>query len=141
MATTADAERSSASFSVHLGVRLTSVAPDRVVGELTVEARHLNGVGKVHGGVLMAFADELGARGTVANLPAGCGTTTIESKTNFFRGIAAGVIRGESVPLHRGRNTMVWQTTIFDAEGKRAALVTQTQLVLRPEPTAPKSTA
>lgn len=37
---------------------------------------------------------------------------------------------GASVALHRGRTTMVWQTSIRNAEGKLCALVTQTQLVL-----------
>ncbi|MBI1778236.1 MAG: PaaI family thioesterase [Proteobacteria bacterium] len=123
-------------FREHLGILVREVTTEQVTGELVVGPEHLNAVGRVHGGVVMAFADELGARGTVANLPPGCQTATIESKTNFFRGIGPGMIRGESVPLHRGRNTMVWQTTVFDTAGKRAAVVTQTQMVLRPEPAA-----
>jgi acyl-coenzyme A thioesterase PaaI-like protein len=34
------------------------------------------------------------------------------------------------VPLHRGRTTMVWQTTIRNADGKLCSVITQTQLVL-----------
>jgi len=124
-------------FAKRLGIQIRSISKEQVVGELMVTEEHLNGVGRVHGGVLMALADDLGARGTVANLPPGCGTATIESKTNFFRGVGAGLIRGESVPLHLGRNTMVWQTTIYDRDGKRAAIVTQTQMVIRPESPSP----
>jgi uncharacterized protein (TIGR00369 family) len=79
----------------------------------------------------MAFADTLGAWGTVLNLAEGAGTTTIESKTNFLGPAPAGpVVVGETTPVHRGRRTMVWQTKITRADGKPVALVTQTQLVL-----------
>ena len=127
-------------FRELIGIVIREVTTEQVTGELSIRPEHLNGVGRVHGGVVMAFADELGARGTVANLPPGCGTATLESKTNFFRGIGTGIIKGESVPLHRGRTTMVWQTTIFDPAGKRAAVVTQTQMVLHPDPAATPKT-
>ena len=79
----------------------------------------------------MAFADTLGAVGTMANLPDGAGTTTIESKTNFIAAALAGTqVIGEATPVHRGRRTMVWQTRVDQPEGRLVALVTQTQLVL-----------
>jgi uncharacterized protein (TIGR00369 family) len=84
----------------------------------------------VNGGALMAFADVMGAAGTVANLPPGHRTGTLESKTNFFRAGAGPVLRGVSIPLHIGRTTMVWQTTIRNADGSVAAIVTQTQIVI-----------
>ena len=118
-------------FPEHLGIRLVSVDTELVVGELTVARSHCTAPGLMHGGAIMAFADTLGAVGTSANLPAGAGTTTIESKTNFFRGGREGtVVRGECRPLHRGRRTQVWQTNILNPEGKLVAQVTQTQMVL-----------
>jgi uncharacterized protein (TIGR00369 family) len=79
----------------------------------------------------MAFADTLGAVATVANLPKGTRTTTIESKTNFLGGAPLGTtVRGETTPLHRGRTTMVWQTRITGENEKLCAVVTQTQLVI-----------
>ena len=81
----------------------------------------------------MAFADTLGAIGTVASMPQGHGTATIESKTNFIGGAAEGsVVTGECTPVHKGRTTQVWQTRITNAQGKLVALVTQTQIVLPP---------
>src|SRR5215813_10940960 len=77
-------------------------------------------------------ADNLGGTATFLNLPAGAGTTTIESKTNFFAAVPLGdTLRAECTPLHRGRTTMVWQTRITRGDGKLAAIVTQTQLVMR----------
>jgi uncharacterized protein (TIGR00369 family) len=113
-----------------LGVRLVSVTKKRVTAEMPVKARHLNRSGRVNGGALMAFADALGATGTVANLPPGHRTTTLESKTNFFAAGEGPVLKGVSKPLHIGRTTMVWQTTIRNADRRLVAVVTQTQMVL-----------
>jgi uncharacterized protein (TIGR00369 family) len=88
----------------------------------------------LHGGAIMAFADTLGAVVAILNMPEGARTTTIESKTNFIRGAALGsAVTGESVPLHRGRTTVVCQTTVRSDAGKLVALVTQTQLVIAPK--------
>lgn len=114
-----------------LGMRLISVERDLLVGELDMRRELCTAPGLMHGGAVMAFADTLGALATMANLADESGTTTIESKTNFFRGGREGTtMRGETRPLHRGRRTQVWQTTITDAEGRLVAQVTQTQMVL-----------
>ncbi len=118
-------------FATLMGVTIVSVAPDLVVGELKVREDLCTRPAVLHGGATMAFADTVGAVATVANLPDGMTTTTIESKTNFFSGIPLGdTARAECTPLHKGRTTMVWQTKISRGDGKLAALVTQTQLVM-----------
>jgi uncharacterized protein (TIGR00369 family) len=113
-----------------LGVRAVSITKRRVVAEMRVKRMHINRSGRVNGGALMAFADVMGAAGTVANLRPGHRTGTLESKTNFFRAGAGPVLRAVSVPLHIGRTTMVWQTTIRNPDGHVAAIVTQTQIVI-----------
>jgi len=118
-----------------MGVRLREIAPDRVVGELAVRPDLCTTTGVLHGGAYMAFADTLGAVGTILNLTEGRSTTTTDSSTKFIAGAKVGtVVRGESVALHRGRTTMVWQTRITNVEGRLCAVVTQTQLVLEPRP-------
>jgi 1,4-dihydroxy-2-naphthoyl-CoA hydrolase len=116
-----------------LGIRLVEVTPDKVLATLEVRPE-LCTTGKIlHGGSIMAFADTLGAVGTVVNMPQGHGTATIESKTNFIGGAAEGTtVTGESTPVHKGRTTQVWQTRITNAEGKLVAIVTQTQIVMPP---------
>ncbi len=121
-------------FGELLGMRIVSATKDEVAGELTVREELCTTPGIMHGGAIMAFADTLGAMGTVMNLPPGAGTTTIESKTNFFAGARTGdTISGRCTPLHRGRRTMVWQTSVTNAEGRLLALITQTQMVLEPK--------
>jgi len=119
-------------FADLLGIELVSADADRIVGQMTVRPEFCTQPAVLHGGAIMAFADTLGALATVANLAEGTGTTTIESKTNFVGAAPAGTrIIGETIPIHKGRRTMVWQTKISTAEGKSVALVTQTQLILR----------
>jgi uncharacterized protein (TIGR00369 family) len=118
-------------FAIQHGLKLIEAGTERVVGQLQAEARHLNANGRVHGGALMAFADELGGMGAKLNLAEGRWTTTLESKTNFLRGALPGLLTGEALPLHRGSSTQVWQTTIRDAEARVIAIVTQTQMVMQ----------
>jgi uncharacterized protein (TIGR00369 family) len=117
-----------------LGIRMLEATPEKVVAELTVRDELCTIPGVMHGGAVMAFADTLGAVGTVMHLPQGAGTTTIESKTNFMGSAAPGMrLIGETTPLHLGRTTMVWQTRIQREDGKLVAQVIQTQLVLAPK--------
>ena len=114
-----------------LGVRLTSVAPDVVRAEMDVRPQLCTVGGVLHGGAIMAFADTLGAIGTAANLGEGQRTTTTDSSTKFIAAAKAGTrITGDCIALHRGRSTMVWQTSVRNSEGKLCAIVIQTQLVL-----------
>ena len=114
-----------------LGLTITRAEADVVVAQLLVRPEICTLGDTIHGGAIMAFADTVGAVGTVMNLREGQGTTTIESKTNFFAGAKVGtILTAESVPLHRGRRTQVWETRITNPEGRLVAKVTQTQMVL-----------
>lgn len=118
-------------FGGALGVRLTSVTEEGVTAELLVRDDLCTVPGVCHGGALMAFADQLGAVGTSMHLPPGAGTTTIESKTNFYRpGIAGTTLTAECRPVNLGRRLHTWQTNIRGSDGKLVAQVTQTQMVL-----------
>jgi len=114
-----------------MGIEFTEVTPEKTVARLTVR-KDLCTIGdNLHGGAIMAFADTLGAVAAILNMPQGARTTTIESKTNFIGGAPLGSrVTGESVPVHKGRTTVVRQTTIRSEAGKLVALVTQTQLVI-----------
>src|SRR5271166_98832 len=114
-----------------MGITVTAAEPERVVAELTVREDLCTAGDIMHGGAIMAFGDTVGALGTVVNLRAGQGTTTIESKTNFFAGSPVGTrLIAEAMPLHRGRRTQVWETRITNDQGRLVAKVTQTQMVL-----------
>lgn len=117
-------------FATELGIEVISATPCRVAATMAWAPQRCTTGGLLHGGAIMAFADTIGAIGAALNLPAGAGTATIESKTNFFRGIHDGSLNATSTPLHIGRRTIVMQTNITDVGGKLVAHVIQTQAVL-----------
>lgn len=119
------------SFAIFMGIKITHVSAERVTAELPMREDLNNRFNIMHGGAIMALADNLGGTATTANLKPGQSTTTIESKTNFFAAIPIGdIAKAECTPLHRGRTTMVWQTRVTRGDGKLCAMVTQTQMVL-----------
>ncbi len=125
-------------FPERLDLEFVSASPEEIVGRIRVQEIHCTTPGVMHGGAIMAMADTLGAYATVLNLPKGAGTTTIESKTNFFNRATTGEwVTGTCAALHKGRRTMVWRTEITREDGRLVASVTQTQIVLpaklRPE--------
>jgi len=117
-------------YAQALGMGVTAAGPEEVVGHLDWAAELCTTGGLLHGGALMTLADSLGAICAFLNLPPGAVTSTIESKTNLFRGVRSGRVHGTSTPLHVGRTTIVVQTDLRDDRGKRVALVTQTQAVI-----------
>jgi len=128
-----DAEELVASmpFAGLCGVEVTGTHKDQVTGSLAWSADRCTTGGVVHGAALMTLADTLGAVCAFLNLPPGAGTSTLESKTNFFRGLRAGAAHAVARPLHVGRTTIVVQTDVTDDDGRRLAQITQTQIVLR----------
>lgn len=118
-------------FAQHLGARLVRSGPDEVIFDMPVTQALANTNNVLHGGAIMGLADNAGGTGTLLNIPRARATTTIESKTNFLRPVRVGdVARATATPLHRGTRTQVWQTVVTRGDGKVAAIVTQTQMVM-----------
>ncbi len=132
----AKAFRFEGTFFETLGIRIIEATAQRVIAELAVRPELMTVGGRLHGGAIMSLADSVGAYGAYLALPQdAAGTTTIESKTNFFAGASAGVVRAEAVPLHVGGRTSVWQTRITNDAGRLVSQTVQTQLVLTKQPT------
>jgi 1,4-dihydroxy-2-naphthoyl-CoA hydrolase len=115
-----------------LGIEAHELSPDRVVLSLTWRPELCTSGGLLHGGAVMTLADTAGAACAFVNLPDGAaGTSTIESKTNFMRGVREnGTVTATASPLHAGRSTIVVETELRDAGGDLVAKTTQTQAVL-----------
>lgn len=119
-------------FSLACGIELESAAADEVRARLPWSKERCTAGGALHGGALMTLADSAAALCAFLNLPAGATTTTVESKTNFLRAVREGAAHAVARPAHTGRSLIVVQTDLQDDQGRRVALVTQTQLVLAP---------
>ncbi len=118
-------------FTAVLGAVATKAEPDEVRARLVWDETRCTSGGLIHGGVLMALADSVGAWCAFLHLPEGANTTTIESKTNFMRGVRSGTVEAVARPLHAGRTIIVVDTELRDDDGKLVARVTQTQAVLK----------
>ncbi|MFQ5562585.1 MAG: PaaI family thioesterase [Parvularculaceae bacterium] len=117
-------------FAKALGMVFTHISKDRLEAELEVTKERCTMPDVLHGGAIMALADNMGGVGAHLNMPPGATTATIESKTNFLRAIPVGQkVRAVTTPVNLGRTLQVWQTRISRADGKLAAIVTQTQLI------------
>jgi 1,4-dihydroxy-2-naphthoyl-CoA hydrolase len=125
-----DVLRDAMPFAASIGVEITSASADEVTGRIEWAAERCTADGVLHGGAVMTLADALAAACAYLNLPAGATTSTIESKTNFFRALRQGAVSGSARPLHIGRTTIVVQTDMRDDDGRRVALTTQTQAVI-----------
>ncbi|MGW5211013.1 PaaI family thioesterase [Streptomyces sp. NPDC004051] len=117
-------------FATQLGIELHEATPERTTGSLPWSPETCTAGGVLHGGALMALADSVGAVCAYLNLPPGAGTSTVESKTNFLRGVASGRVHATARPLHVGGTLVVVQTDLRDDEDRLVGQTTQTQIVL-----------
>jgi uncharacterized protein (TIGR00369 family) len=116
-----------------LGMVPIRAQPDSVVISVDWQPGLCTSGGLLHGGTVMALADSAGGVCAFLNLPDGAaGTSTIESKSNFFGGVRSGTVTATARPLHVGSTTIVVETEVRTDDGKLRAKVTQTQAVLRP---------
>jgi 1,4-dihydroxy-2-naphthoyl-CoA hydrolase len=119
-------------FSVALGMTLDEVTPQLVRGSLPWSPERCTTSGVMHGGAVMSLADTVGAVCALLNLPAGAGTATVQSATNFFRGVRDGTLHATARPLHVGRSFIVVRTDLTDDQDRPVGQTTQTQAVLAP---------
>ena len=125
---------SSLPFANLLGIEIVEAKPELVVARLAVRKALCTIPDILHGGAIMSLADTVGAVATVLNLPQGASTTTVESKSNFLAPVPLGdVATATCEPFHRGGRLMVWQTKITRGDGRLCAVVTQSQIVMRPD--------
>ncbi len=121
---------SNAPFARFMGAHMTLVTKDRIEGELKVTKDLCTVPDILHGGAIMALADNMGGLGSFLNMPPGASTTTIESKTNFLRGVPIGqMAKAVTTPVNIGATLQLWKTEVFREDGKLAAVVTQTQMI------------
>jgi uncharacterized protein (TIGR00369 family) len=123
-------------YATALGITLGTVTAELAEGQLPWAPARCTSTGVLHGGALMSLADTVGAVCAFLNLPPGASTATVESKTNFFRGVRAGTLHASARPLHVGRSFIVVQTDLTDDSGRPVGQTTQTQAVLVPRPEA-----
>ena len=123
------------------GTRFVEVSAERAVAELAFRPDLAQLTGLFHGGVILSLADETAtACGLATVMPDGGWDPakfplTIQLSANLIRNTNTGKLIAEAIPLHRGRSSMVIQTTVRDEQGRVMAVVTATLLILHREAT------
>ena len=121
-------------YATALGISLDVLTPQLVRGSLDWSPGRCTASGLLHGGAIMSLADTIGAVCALLNLPAGAGTATVDSATNFFRAVREGTLHAAARPLHAGRSFIVVRTELTDDRGRPIGQTTQTQAVLTGSP-------
>jgi 1,4-dihydroxy-2-naphthoyl-CoA hydrolase len=121
-------------YAAGLGITVDEASPGLVRGSLSWSPGRCTTGGVMHGGAIMSLADTIGAMCAFLNLPAGAGTATVDSTTNFFRGVRDGTLHAAARPLHAGRSFIAVRTDLTDDAGRLVGQTTQTQAVLPPRP-------
>jgi 1,4-dihydroxy-2-naphthoyl-CoA hydrolase len=118
------------------GTHFLEVSAERAVAELAFRPDLAQLTGLFHGGVILSLADETATACSVASvMPDGAWDPakfplTIQLSANLIRNTNTGKLIAEAAPLHRGRTSMVMQTTVRDEQGRVMAVITATLLVL-----------
>ena len=123
-------------FIEAMGMAVTEVSPDRAVGEISIDSRHLQPLGLVHGGVYAALAETLAsyAASQWAIEDGGFGAVGLSNTTDFIRATKAGTLRAEATPLHQGRNQQLWQVVVTRSEDGKVAALSRVRLQILRNP-------
>jgi uncharacterized protein (TIGR00369 family) len=104
-----------------LGFSLEAIDKGWAVMLLKAGTRHKQIHGVVHGGILAALADTVGAMASYTVVPIGTAIATIEMKINYLEPVPIGRVRAEARVLRAGRNFVVTECDVFSSTGELAA--------------------
>ena len=101
-----------------LGIEYVELEPDRVVMRMPVDERHHQPFGYLHGGASVVLAESVATIGGWLNCPPGKAAFGSEINASHLRPKRSGTLTGTGTPVHRGRNSQVWEVLIEDEDGK-----------------------
>ena len=115
----------------HLGIKVTELGKDFVVGTMPVDNRTKQPFGILHGGASVALAETLASYGGYLTIhPEKYYVVGVEINANHLKVAKSGVVTGKCEPIKRGRSTQVWQTEITDQTGDLICISRITLMVL-----------
>lgn len=128
----ADGQLPPPGIALLLGMDLTEVADGHAVFTLDPDARMLNPIGSVHGGIAATLLDSAMGCAVHTTLPPACGYTTAQLNLHYLRPMQPGMgtVRAVGTVLHRGRKQATAEAKLYDDAGRLLAHGTTTCLVL-----------
>ena len=114
----------------HLGIEITEVGDDYLVGRVPVDERTRQPYGLLHGGVSVVLAETLGSCAANFACPPGYQAVGLEINANHLKGVTSGWVTGTTRPVHLGRSTQVWQIELRNDAQELTCLSRITMAVL-----------
>lgn len=111
-------------LAAHIGIELTEIGPDYLVGRMPVDPRTTQPFGILHGGASCVLSETLGSVAAWMTInPDESRSVGIEINANHTRAVTEGWVVGKCTPMHVGKRTQVWQTDITEeSTGKRVCI-------------------
>jgi len=115
----------------HLGIEVTELGDNYIVGTMPVDNRTKQPFGILHGGASVALAETLASYGGYLTIdPEKYYVVGVEINANHLKMAKEGNVTGKCTPIKRGRSTQVWQTEITDDVGNLTCVSRITLMVL-----------
>jgi uncharacterized protein (TIGR00369 family) len=125
--------RSADTAVAHLGIEITEVGDDYLVGRVPVDHRTKQPFGLLHGGVSVVLAETLGSIAAFHASPDGHLAVGLDINANHLRSVRSGWVTGTARPVHIGRTTQVWQIDMVDERGQMNCVSRITMAILPPK--------
>tara|TARA_B110000858_G_scaffold83636_1_gene96887 strand:- start:1332 stop:1766 length:435 start_codon:yes stop_codon:yes gene_type:complete len=107
----------------HLGIKITEVGDDYLIGTMPADSRTFQPYGIVHGGANVVLAETLGSM---------AGAHVIDSEhylcmgqevsATHLRPVSSGLVTGTARPIHLGRRSHVWEIRLTNGQGKLSCI-------------------
>ena len=115
----------------HMGIEITEIGVDYLVGTMPVDHRTQQPFGLLHGGASVVLAETLGSLAGNLCVDDGFVCVGLEVNANHLRAVRQGKVTGVAKPLQLGRTVQVWQIDIQD-EQNRPVCTSRLTLVVKP---------
>ena len=115
----------------HLGIVITEVGSDYLVGKMPVDNRTQQPLGLLHGGASVVLAETLGSIGatlTVDRATQYC--VGLEINANHVKSAREGFVYGVSKPIHIGKRTQIWEIKITNEQEELVCISRITMAVI-----------
>ena len=117
----------------HLGIEITEVGDNFLVGRVPVDHRTKQPFGLLHGGVSVVLAETLGSIAAYHASPEGHLAVGLDINANHLRAVRSGWVTGTAKAVHIGKTTHVWQIDMVDDSGKLTCVSRITMAILPPK--------
>jgi 1,4-dihydroxy-2-naphthoyl-CoA hydrolase len=101
-----------------MGIRLTEISAERVVGTMPVEG-NTQPYGLLHGGASVVLAETLGSVGSAVHASPDKLSVGVDINATHHRSATSGTVTGVATAIHLGRSSASYEVVITDERGKR----------------------